>query len=96
MYDPFALRPLGNQVLVEVLPEELTRDSGLVIPEVVAHPSCQGRIVAVGSRVSPDLMPGDHVIFEPYQENQIIPDSGNPAEEWLLVDAGTILCVVEP
>ena len=96
MYDPFALRPLGNQVLVEVLPEELTRDSGLTIPEVVKHPSCQGRIVACGPRVSPDLMPGDHVIFEPYQENPIVPDLAEPEVEYLLVDSDTILCVVEP
>src|SRR3972149_4845646 len=92
--NPLAIRPLGNRVLVQVLQEELQRRSGLVIPSNVKRPSCQGLIVAAAPGVC-DLMPGDVVLFDSYQENQIFPDPADPTDEYLLIEAGSIMLVLE-
>jgi len=93
--NPQVIRPLGNNVLVEVLQEDLRRDSGLIIPENVKHPSCQGVIVAIREPNAYDLKPGDHVIFEHYQENQIFPDPADPTVEYLVMPETDIMVVLE-
>ena len=99
MFSPDQITPLGNRVLVKVLAEDLRRASGLYIPETVKHPSCQGVIVATGPSVR-DLAPGDHVLFHPYQEEDVsvtfLPDPGDPESEYILMPDNLVLTVIEP
>ncbi|MDR7520735.1 MAG: co-chaperone GroES [Armatimonadota bacterium] len=92
------MTPLGNNVLVEVLAEDLRRASGLYIPDAVKHPSCQGTIVAAGPSVR-DLLPGDRVLFHPYQEEDVSitfwPDPADPSREFILMPEDLVLAVLE-
>src|ERR671917_2968780 len=68
------LKPLGDRLIVEVLEEEATTDSGIVLPDTAKEKPQRGRVLAVGpgSRnedgdyVPMDLGEGDEIIFSKY------------------------------
>ena len=63
-----ALRPRGARVLVQPVEPELTRESGLHIPQSVAKKSNEGVVRAIGPGTKDggpveDLFVGDRVLF---------------------------------
>ena len=73
------LQPLGDRLIVEVLEEEETTVSGIVLPDTAKEKPQRGKVLAVGpgSRdedgkyVKMDVEEGDEVIFSKYGGTEI-------------------------
>ena len=73
------LQPLGDRLIVEVLDEESTTASGIVLPDTAQEKPQRGRVLAVGpgprdedgKYVSMDIDEGDEVIFSKYGGTEI-------------------------
>jgi chaperonin GroES len=73
------LKPLGDRLIVEVLDEEETTVSGIVLPDTAKEKPQRGRVLAVGpgSRddngkfVAMDLEEGDEIVFSKYGGTEI-------------------------
>ena len=73
------LQPLGDRLIVEVLEEEETTVSGIVLPETAKEKPQRGRVLAVGpggrdedgKHVPMDVAEGDEIIFSKYGGTEI-------------------------
>jgi chaperonin GroES len=74
------LQPLGDRLIVEVLEEEETTVSGIVLPDTAKEKPQRGRVLAVGpgarneetgEHVPMDVEEGDEVIFSKYGGTEI-------------------------
>ena len=73
------LQPLGDRLIVEVLEEEETTVSGIVLPDTAKEKPQRGRVLSVGpgSRdedgeyIKMDVEEGDEVIFSKYGGTEI-------------------------
>ena len=73
------LQPLGDRLIVEVLEEEETTVSGIVLPDTAKEKPQRGKVLAVGpgSRdengeyVKMDVEEGDEVIFSKYGGTEV-------------------------
>ena len=73
------LQPLGDRLIVEVLEEEETTVSGIVLPDTAKEKPQRGRVLAVGpgprdddgKYISMDLSDGDEIIFSKYGGTEI-------------------------
>ena len=73
------LQPLGDRLIVEVLDEEATTASGIVLPDTAQEKPQRGKVLAVGpgSRdedgeyIKMDVAVGDEVIFSKYGGTEI-------------------------
>src|SRR3954453_7559219 len=73
------LQPLGDRLIVEVLDEEETTISGIVLPDTAREKPQRGKVLAVGpgSRddkgelVPMDVAEGDEIIFSKYGGTEI-------------------------
>jgi len=73
------LQPLGDRLIVEVLEEEATTASGIVLPDTAQEKPQRGKVLAVGpgSRdedgeyIKMDVAVGDEVIFSKYGGTEI-------------------------
>src|SRR5437870_6508055 len=74
------LQPLGDRLIVEVLEEEETTTSGIVLPDTAKEKPQRGKILAVGpsSRndkgelVPMDVAEGDEIIFSKYGGTEVL------------------------
>ena len=73
------LQPLGDRLIVEVLEEEETTVSGIVLPDTAKEKPQRGRVLAVGpgardedgDYIKMDVEEGDEVIFSKYGGTEI-------------------------
>ena len=73
------LQPLGDRVIVEVLDEEATTASGIVLPDTAQEKPQRGKVLAVGpgprdedgEYIKMDVAVGDEVIFSKYGGTEI-------------------------
>ena len=73
------LKPLGDRLIVEVLEDEETTESGIVLPDTAKEKPQRGRVLAVGpgSRnedgeyVPMDLADGDEIVFSKYGGTEV-------------------------
>ena len=74
------LQPLGDRLIVEVLEEEETTGSGIVLPDTAREKPQRGRVLAVGpggrSEHTGELIPmdvaaGDEIIFTKYGGTEV-------------------------
>src|SRR5512141_1567012 len=73
------LQPLGDRLIVEVLDEEETTVSGIVLPDTAREKPQRGRVLAVGpgardedgEDIKMDLEEGDEIIFSKYGGTEI-------------------------
>ena len=73
------LQPLGDRLIVEVLEEEETTASGIVLPDTAKEKPQRGRVLAVGpgklrdngERATLNVGKGDEVLFGKYAGNDI-------------------------
>ena len=73
------LQPLGDRLIVEVLEEEETTASGIVLPDTAKEKPQRGRVLAVGpgardedgEHIPLDLEEGDEIIFSKYGGTEI-------------------------
>jgi chaperonin GroES len=73
------LQPLGDRLIVEVLEEEETTVSGIVLPDTAKEKPQRGRVLAVGpgprdedgEYIKMDLEEGDEIVFSKYGGTEI-------------------------
>jgi chaperonin GroES len=73
------LQPLGDRLIVEVLDEEETTVSGIVLPDTAKEKPQRGKILAVGpgardedgEYIKMDVEVGDEIIFSKYGGTEI-------------------------
>ncbi len=74
------LQPLGDRLIVEVLEEEETTVSGIVLPDTAKEKPQRGRVLAVGpgarnqdtgEHIPMDLEEGDEIVFSKYGGTEI-------------------------
>ena len=73
------LQPLGDRIIVEILDEEATTASGIVLPDTAQEKPQRGKVLAVGpgprdedgEYIKMDLAVGDEVIFSKYGGTEI-------------------------
>ena len=73
------LQPLGDRIIVEVLDDEETTVSGIVLPDTAKEKPQRGKVLAVGpgardedgEYIKMDLEVGDEVIFSKYGGTEI-------------------------
>ncbi|MBA2523380.1 MAG: co-chaperone GroES [Solirubrobacterales bacterium] len=92
------LQPLGDRLIVEVLEEEETTVSGIVLPDTAKEKPQRGRILAVGpgprdedgEYIKMDVDEGDEIIFSKYGGTEIRVDS----DEVLILRESDVLAKV--
>ncbi len=74
------LQPLGDRLIVEVLEDEETTISGIVLPDTAKEKPQRGRVLAVGpgaraestgELIPLDVAEGDEVVFSKYGGTEI-------------------------
>ena len=73
------LKPLGDRLIVEVLEEEESTASGIVLPDTAKEKPQRGRVLAVGpgprddngNFVAMDVAEGDEIVFSKYGGTEI-------------------------
>jgi chaperonin GroES len=74
------LQPLGDRLIVEVLDEEETTFSGIVLPDTAKEKPQRGRVLAVGpgprnedtgDHIPMDVAEGDEIVFSKYGGTEI-------------------------
>ena len=92
------LKPLGDRLIVEVLEEEETTVSGIVLPDTAKEKPQRGRVLAVGpgardengEHIAMDLDEGDEIIFSKYGGTEVKVGG----EEYLILRESDILAKV--
>ena len=73
------LQPLADRLIVEVIDEEESTESGIVLPDTAKEKPQRGRVLAVGpgardkdgEHIAMDLEEGDEIIFSKYGGTEI-------------------------
>jgi chaperonin GroES len=94
------LQPLGDRLIVEVLEEEESTESGIVLPDTAKEKPQRGRVLAVGpgardkdgKRIEMDVAERDEVIFSKYGGTEI----KLGADEILILRESDVLAKVTP
>ena len=73
--NPMALRPLGNNILIDPIQDETTTASGIVLAKSDKPQPERGVVMAVGPSVT-DVFSGDQVIFKKYAPDEVKDDDG--------------------
>jgi chaperonin GroES len=92
------LKPLGDRLIVEVLDEEETTVSGIVLPDTAKEKPQRGRVLAVGpgryeegKLVPIDVRVNDEIIFSKYGGTEV----KLGADEYLILRESDVLAKVE-
>lgn len=85
------IKPLGENVLVEIVKEQAKTKSGLVLPETaVSDRPQQGRVIAVGESEKIKVKKGQKIIFAKYSGSELKIEE----EDYLVIKAEDILAVI--
>src|SRR5438309_7287649 len=92
------LKPLSDRLIVEVLDEEETTTSGIVLPDTAKEKPQRGRVLAVGPGprddngqfVPMDVEEGDEIVFSKYGGTEIKVGT----EEYLILRESDVLAKV--
>lgn len=92
------IKPLGDRVVIKVLPNEETTKSGIVLPGTAKEKPQQGEILAVGSgeivdgkKVELEVKVGDKVIYSKYAGTEVKFDG----QEYLILRQSDILAILQ-
>ena len=92
------LKPLGDRLIVEVLEEDMTTTSGIVLPDTAKEKPQRGSVLAVGPGprdedgefIKMDIEVDDEIIFSKYGGTEIRVDS----EDVLILRESDVLAKV--
>ena len=92
------LKPLGDRLIVEVLEEEETTVSGIVLPDTAKEKPQRGKVLAVGpgprdedgEHIAMDVEEGDEIVFSKYGGTEIKVGT----EEYLILRESDVLAKV--
>ena len=90
-----SIRPLHDRVLIRRIDEQEQVRGGIIIPDTAKEKPQQGEVIAVGegkfredgTRQTPDVKPGDRVLFGKYSGSEVKIDD----EEYLIMREDEIL-----
>ena len=93
------LKPLGDRIVIEVLEQEETTKSGIVLPDSAKEKPQEGKVVAVGSgrvtdseqTVTPEVAEGDQVIYSKFAGTEVSYDG----KDYLVLRESDVLAVVQ-
>lgn len=91
------LRPLGDRIVAEVLEEEQTTASGIVLPDTAQEKPQRAKVLAIGSghyefghHVPLEVEVGDEILFSKYGGTEV-KDGGR---DYLILRESDILAVI--
>jgi chaperonin GroES len=92
------IKPLGDRVVIELVEQEETTASGIVLPDSAKEKPQEGKVVAVGSgrvldsgeKVALEVSEGDRIIFSKFAGTEV-EYSGT---EYLILRESDILAVI--
>ena len=93
------LKPLGDRIIVEVLEEEQTTVSGIVLPDTAQEKPMEGEVIAVGpgardeagKLVPLDVKANDRILFGKWSGTEVKLDG----EELLIMKEADIMGIIE-
>lgn len=92
------IKPLGDRVIIELIDEEETTDSGIVLPDSAKEKPQEGKVVAVGpgalndqgERIEMEVSEGDRIIFSKFAGTEVEYEG----TEYLILREDDILAIV--
>jgi len=94
------IKPLSDHIVIEPISQEEKTKSGILVPSTIdkERPE-QGKVIAVGpgkrtdsgNIISPEVKPGDVVLFTKYGPNEVKVDD----KEYLIAKQEDILAILE-
>jgi chaperonin GroES len=92
------IKPLGDRVVIELVEQEETTASGIVLPDSAQEKPQEGKVVAIGSgrvtdsgeKVALEVKEGDHIIFSKFAGTEV----KYQGTEYLILRENDILAVV--
>ncbi|GAB3799386.1 co-chaperone GroES [Virgibacillus sp. YIM 98842] len=92
------IKPLGDRVVIELVEQEETTASGIVLPDSAQEKPQEGKVVAVGSgrvtdngeKVALEVSEGDRIIFSKFAGTEV----KYQGTEYLILRENDILAVV--
>ncbi len=89
------LRPLDDRIVVKRLEAEEKTSGGIILPDAAKEKPQKGEVIAVGpgklldsgTRATPDVTPGDSVLFGKYSGTEVKVDG----QEYLIMRENDIL-----
>ena len=98
-YKTMNIKPLSNKLFIEVIEENKTTKSGIVLPENVGERPIKGKIFAVGAgkvndkgeKIPMSVKVGDIVLFKKYGPDEIEIEG----KKYLVGDEDDILAILE-
>jgi chaperonin GroES len=93
------IRPLNDRVIIRRIEEKEQVKGGIIIPDTAKEKPQQGEVIAVGPGktldsgkvLTPDVKPGDRVLFGKYSGNEVKIED----EEFLIMREEDILGILE-
>lgn len=92
------IRPLGDRVVIELVEQEETTASGIVLPDSAQEKPQEGKVVAVGTgaiisgeRVPLEVKTGDRIIYSQFAGTEV----KYQGKEYLILREDDILAIVE-
>ncbi|HZW68100.1 MAG TPA: co-chaperone GroES [Pseudogracilibacillus sp.] len=85
------IKPLGDRVLIELVEQEATTASGIVLPDSAKEQPQEGRVVAVGKDAEEEIKVDDRVIYSKFAGTEVEYDG----VEYLLLSITDILATIE-
>ena len=98
------LKPLGNNLVIESLPEETKTASGILLPDTASkEQQDRGTVIAVGpgkvlengTRAVIEIPVGANVIFKKWGKEEIELSEGGAKKKYLIVSADDVMAIVE-
>ncbi|ELK45805.1 co-chaperone GroES [Halobacillus sp. ACCC02827] len=93
------LKPLGDRIVIELVEEEQTTASGIVLPDSAKEKPLEGKVVAVGSgrvtengeKVALEVAEGDRVIYSKFAGTEVKYEGS----EFLILRESDVLAVIQ-
>lgn len=91
------IKPLGDRVIIELVEQEETTASGIVLPDSAQEKPQEGKVVAVGSgsiqngeRIAPEVKEGDQIIYSKFAGTEV----NYEGKDYLILRESDILAVI--
>ncbi|MFD1363432.1 co-chaperone GroES [Lentibacillus salinarum] len=92
------IKPLGDRVVIELVEQEETTSSGIVLPDSAKEKPQEGNVVAVGSgrmtdsgeKAALEVNEGDRIIFSKFAGTEV----NYSGKEYLILRESDILAVI--
>ncbi|MGP4060363.1 co-chaperone GroES [Halobacillus litoralis] len=93
------LKPLGDRIVIELIEEDQTTASGIVLPDSAKEKPLEGKVVAVGSgritdngeKVALEVAQGDRVVYSKFAGTEVKYEGS----EYLILRESDVLAVIQ-